>query len=419
VWRSPQSERRGRVAAAGVIAMALLGTSCVHADAPGIAVEKIGANISFGVQDANQSGAPNAGPIDQSLGQAVVDLGPPLFAFGPPRPRINFNKKSDPCPNAGVSAQPDAPASQTVVYPPPAGLFRWKKRGTITPANPQSPAFPLGGFEQRIVRGVSSLADDPVQRPAIGVGAQAPPPGKIFSYQTLEPDLVHTGQLIQSDFQVKSDAVQVNQFPPVAPPDPNNIVSSSLPTTSTTSGGPATLPTAPPTPGGITTGDPAHGLALTKWTFLDDKGDPVGTFSPSPAVLLFPLAEQVFPGLSFQGAGVDPITGATLVVNGVVMGRTEVDVCGALIQGWQVQASENYNGGRGANVASGSPPDTFMRSFNYVVSTNMGALIVREQYDETIGNPGGAAAGPADGRYQLDLTLGQTTPSPVPANATP
>lgn len=376
-------------------------------------MQSIAANIVFGAKTVSQTGAPNAGAIDQTLGQSSVDL-TPNFAFGPLKPRVRLPSHVDNCPLASATAQPSKQAQDQVTGQPAAGVYRWKKRGTITPADTRFPSYNLGGFEQRILRGVTAPIDDPIQRPATGVGGQKPPAGKIFTYQTLEPDLVHAGELIQSDFQVKTDALQANQFPPVAVPNPSNVVSSSVPTTATTTSGPVSVPSPP---AGVTAGDPAHGLALTKWTFLNSNGDPVSTFNPSPAILLFPLAEQVFAGLSFQGAGVDPLTGASLVLNGEVIGRDLVDVCGELIQGWLVNATENFNGGRNGTTA----PDVFTRTYTYVVSTNLGGVIVREQYDETVGANSAAGSSPApspsDGRYELDLTLGQVTPSPLPPNS--
>ena len=113
-----------------------------------------------------------------------------------------------------------------------------------------------------------------------------------------------------------------------------------------------------------------------------------------PGVLFVPLPVQ--PGASFQGVGVDPASGETLEVDGSVDRHERVDACGEILDGWRVTTRETFSGAQ-------SQPATY----NFIVATELGAMIIGEHLDTTT----------TDGHFVLDYTLGQTHPDPLPAGS--
>jgi hypothetical protein len=371
--------------------------ACVSPNSPGVSIKKVEANIVFGVKEPVK-GPPNVEPVSE--GSAVSDIGLDLSGITFPVPRLRPTVPKVPCPPAALNTFAESAADQ-VTHAPAAGIYRWKKNGVVK-ESAGSVAFdrPVRGFEQQIIQNVSPVMQDPVPRAdTTPTDSAKPPPDSIFTYEVVEPDLVTSGQTVVSKYQVKTDANQLHYFPPVATP---NVSTTTAPTV-----GPAKI-TLPQVPQGVGAGDPGRGLALMSVTYKDDKGNTAGTFTPQPGILLFPLEAQIFPGEVFRAGGVDPTSGATMTIDGHVIGRDRVDACGEELEGWLVQETQT--------ISSGAAGTTVTREADYIFSTNLGGIILSEHFVAPSPTQGGAASQVPVSMptYTLDLSIGQSKPSPVP-----
>jgi len=184
--------------------------------------------------------------------------------------------------------------------------------------------------------------------------------GTEFTYETVQPDL--RGNAVVSAWQVKTAALSAT---------PQELSVS-----------------------GPNIGDPERGLALKSQTVTGTDGKVQHQYVFNPGVLFVPLPIQA--GESFQGVGVDPASGETLTISGNVDRHQRVDACGEVIDGWQVNTTETFSGAK-------SQPATY----NYLVATQLGAMIVGEHIDTTT----------AEGHFVLDYSVGQLKPDPLPVKA--
>lgn len=74
------------------------------------------------------------------------------------------------------------------------------------------------------------------------------------------------------------------------------------------------------------------------------------------------------PGLAFNDASTDPLTGSAYTVSGKVIGKSRVDACGQLIDAWQVTLEQRFV----------TPLQRVESQVNYWVATQYGGLIVKE-----------------------------------------
>ena len=96
-------------------------------------------------------------------------------------------------------------------------------------------------------------------------------------------------------------------------------------------------------------------------------------FVPALRVKLLPLPAVA--GTTFASVGTDPLTGSSMVVNGRVIGRDEVDACGTLVSGWRV-AFES-----GSLSLGPDGQQTFTGTM--LVATGAGGAIVQEDLETT------------------------------------
>jgi hypothetical protein len=382
----------GRLAVAGLAALLLAG--CVKQDAPGVGVQKLAADIVFGVKPAKDTPPPNLEPGQAGPGDATTyvpdapssggssGFGGGDFASGPARPGARLprvtplNPPKLTCPPAALTAFPAKEAGQTVEGLPAEGQYRWKRAGTQTVANLPGVKLPVSGFEQRLVRNVVKVSDTE------------------YTFETVQPELAG-GITTISTFKVKIGAVSKSVTPPVQPPDlthPTTPVP--LPVQV-----PGTMPPLPkpPLPQSVSVGDPERGISLMKLQRVDAAGNS-SELSFSPAVLYLPL--DVVPGDSFNAVGIDPRSGSVLQNQAKVVKRERVDACGDVVDGWVVESTQTFSGS-----AQTAPP----RTYRYIIAPQLGGIIVSEEIHTA--NP--------QGTTDVTLSLGQLKPAPLPAQQEP
>jgi hypothetical protein len=393
-WRSSPRGRRGqerrlsRLALAGVTALLLAG--CVKQDAPGVGIQKLAADIVFGVKPAPETPPPNLDPGQVGPGDATTyvpdsssgfdqgtafgggDFSGPARTRGPRLPRVTpLAPPKSTCPPAALTAFPAKEAGQTVEGVPAEGQYRWKRSGHQTTANLPDVKIPVSGFEQRLVRNIVKVSDTE------------------YTFETVQPEL-GTDVTTISTFKVKIGAIARNVTPPVQPPDLTRPTSP-VPLPITPPGDQPTLPK-PPLPSNVSGGDPERGISLVKLQRVDAAGNS-SELTFSPGVLYLPL--DIVPGEEFNAVGIDPRTGAVLQHQAKVVKRDRVDACGEVVDGWVVESTQTFTGA-GQTAAP--------RTYRYIVAPQLGGIIISEEIH--ISNP--------QGTTDVVLSLGQLKPAPLP-----
>ena len=395
-WPNPNrrsSPRHGRgherrLAVAGLAALMLAG--CVQQDPPGVGVQKLAADIVFGVKPAADTPPPNLEPGQAGPGDATTyvpdsssssEQGPSAGGGnfsgpnrpGPRLPRLTpIAPPKSTCPPAALTAFPAKEAGQTVEGLPAEGQYRWKRQGTQTAATLPGIKLPVSGFEQRLVRNVVKVSETE------------------YTFETVQPEL-GTNVTTISTFKVKIGAVSKTVTPPVQPPDvthPTTPVPLPVQVPGTSPGLPK-----PPVPGNVSAGDPERGISLMKLQRVDPAGNS-SELTFSPAVLYLPL--EIVPGEEFNSVGIDPRSGSVLQNQAKVVKRERVDACGDVVDGWVVESTQTFSGS-----AQTAPP----RTYRYVIAPQLGGIIVSEEIHTAT----------AQGNTDVTLSLGQLKPAPLPA----
>jgi hypothetical protein len=366
-----------------VVAVGAVTAGCAQPDAPGVGVQKLAADIVFGVKPPPPDAPPaNTAPGYGGLtGDATtyVPVGSsrtyPTPAFPAPRaprppstrlPRPTpLNPTRSPCPPAALNAFPATEAGLTVAGMPAEGQYRWKRTGTQTMATLPGVAIPVSGFEQRLVREVKKVSDTE------------------FTFQTAQPEL-GTGVTVLQTFKVKTGAVSKAVEPPVRtiPLERPDQLPKEVP-----------FPSNPSVPS-RQVGDPERGISLMRIERIDAQGNS-SALSFTPAVLYLPL--PVVPGESFESVGIDPRTGQVLQHQAQVVRRERVDACGEIVDGWAVEATQTFSG----------QSSTAARTYRYIIAPQLGGLMISEQVKVTA----------PEGTLDVTFSLGQTKPVPLPTQA--
>jgi len=380
--RSPK-----RLISAGLVLLAAAG--CVEPDPPGVGVQKLAADIVFGVKPLD----PDTPPANLSPGGYEADAvtyvpatsvgalppgsppGSSTRAARPPSTRLPrptpLAPPKSPCPPAALTAFPAQEAGLNVAGTPVEGQYRWKRQGSQTLTDLPGVKLPISGFEQRLVRNVQKISDTE------------------FTFETVQPELAGDVTTI-STFKVKTAAVSRGVTAPVTPTVPPPPVDTpNLPAE------PPALPVEPPgtpsAPGSVKAGDPERGISLLRLERVDAAGNS-SVLEFSPAVLYLPL--QIEPGEQFSSVGIDPRTGQVLQHQAKVLNRERVDACGEIVDGWAVEATQTFSG-----------QGTATRTYKYIVAPQLGGIIVSEEFHATT----------PQGTTDLVISLGQLKPSPLPA----
>ena len=381
----PRSPRALRLTTA-VAALLVVG-GCVEPDPPGVAVQKLAADIVFGVEPpAPDAPPPNLSPGRAGAGDAItyvppVGAGAGAFPGAPatsrsPRPPTSrlprptpLSPPKSPCPPAALNAFPAVEAGLNVTGTPPEGQYRWKRTGTQTSTRVPGVTLPIAGFEQRLVRNIQKIS------------------GTEFTFETVQPEL-GGGITTISTFKVKTAGVSRGTTlpgtptPPTAPRPPVPVPPVPVE--------PPQTPAVPRPPDSVTAGDPERGVSLVRLERVDAAGNS-SVLNFSPAVLYLPLPIQA--GETWSAVGIDPRTGQVLQHQGQVVRRERVDACGEIVDGWAVEATQTFSGA-----------GTATRSYRYIIGPQFGGLIISEQLK----------ASSPEGTLDVTFSLGQTRPSPLP-----
>ena len=374
--RSPRSRLLSVVVAVGALT-----AGCAQPDPPGVGVQKLAADIVFGVKPPPPDAPPaNTTPgYDGFVGDATtyVPVGPSRSAPTPsfpapraPRPSTRnprptpLNPAKSACPPAALNAFPAAEAGLTVTGMPAEGQYRWKRNGTQTMATLPGVPIPISGFEQRLVREVKKVSDTE------------------YTFQTVQPEL-GTGVTVLQTFKVKTGAVSRGVEPPVQtiPLERPSQLPDEVP-----------FPSNPSVPSRVV-GDPERGISLMRIERIDAQGN-TSALNFTPAVLYLPL--PIVPGESFESVGIDSRTGQVLQHQAQVVRRERVDACGEIVDGWAVEATQTFSG-----------QGTAARSYRYIMAPQMGGLTISEQVKVTA----------PEGTLDVTFSLGQTKPTPLPTRA--
>lgn len=338
-----------RLAALG-LSVAMVASACVQGDDPSVSLVKLDADIAFGVDLADTATPQNIAP--PPVAPEAVDGGFELPPFVAPvlQPRPEFRnpvadrlpplRPSQPpaeeCPKAPPTATARDVVEVNISGPPAEGLYRWQRSGTQTVPGIEQP-IEISGFDRRIVRNYNEISDT------------------VFEFQTVQTKL-DSPNVIVSTFRVNTNPTQVAPGGAVVIEEPR-------------------------------ANEAEGGVALVKVEEFDQSGEAVGSpFEPTTGLLLLPL--PVNSGEEYRSVANDPKTGQAIVHDAKVLGRTRIDACGEVVDGWEVEATQ---------VRS----DNESTTYKYLVATQYGGLLIQE------GQTGTTAEG---GEFDLTFTLGQLDP---------
>lgn len=132
-------------------------------------------------------------------------------------------------------------------------------------------------------------------------------------------------------------------------------------------------------------------------------------FVPSPPIDLMQVNEGI--GHTWRSAGVDVARRTALQVEGTIVDRKPVDLCGELVDGFVVETTETF-----VDLDTGATSGTTEPNVRYI-ATQFGGLIIREElhYTETSRDP--ETGSPIQITYDFVTTLDAPRPSaPLPEN---
>lgn len=135
---------------------------------------------------------------------------------------------------------------------------------------------------------------------------------------------------------------------------------------------------------------PGDGIFLAG---IDRMGQGAIDFHPLLPVEIFPL--PAVENTSVTGAGLDPTTGESLVVQGLVKVKQRVSGCDELVDGWFLEGSWSFQG-----------QNPVRYDLSYTVATQHGGLIVGDHVKFT--QPGN----PVSQAFDITTTFGSITPRP-------
>jgi hypothetical protein len=244
------------------------------------------------------------------------------------------------CPVAGSDQFPDAPATVFVTTPPAAGTYTTHNKGTISIDGPtpfKLPFPPEGVIQIRNVK--ETITDDVVQGP---------------KYQVIMYDLFVPG--LSGGGTTRTYRISYS---------PATLVS----TTSQTASRP---------------GGPEGDLTLVR--LVSDTPAGHVDFRPQPPVTIVSFKNGE--GTSWQSGGVDPNDQTSMVVQGSITRRKNIDLCGHLYDTYEVASNEHI-----VNVRTGLRSDTSSTDPNlYHLATNMGGLFIDQHINETASFPSASGA---------------------------
>jgi hypothetical protein len=283
-----------------------------------------------------------------------ISVPPNLAAPLPPQP---LPKQQVGCPKASDDAHPEHPATVFVTEPPAKGLYTTHNSGSISLVGAISVSFK---FPSRGIIEIRNIAQTSVDDPING-------PTQVITYDEYVPGLDGGGTT----------------------------------TTYRVTYSPATLTgTIGQTAGGSHA--PQGELDLVRLQMKSSAGDI--DFNPQPPVTI--MAFKTGQGTSWNSAGIDPNDGTSMVVQGSVSQRTNIDLCGTVYDTYEVVSNEHI-----VNLRTGLRSDTSTTDPNvYHVATHYGGLFIQKHVDVTTSFPGKESATPTIVTAVYDQTFDSITP---------
>ncbi|MFZ6003523.1 MAG: hypothetical protein ACOYXM_06255 [Actinomycetota bacterium] len=347
------SRHRSRALLAVVLAAVV--SACVSPGEPGVNVDTVQADIVFGVEQppVGEVPPPTATGGPPSNGGLAPELRVPFFnRVGSRFSNVQYTVPSSDadCPTASPTEAPDVVAPDNASEPPAAGLYVWQRSGEQTVVvEGASYKSTISGYENRLVRAVDKISETR------------------WTFELVQPDL--SGATLVTTYAVNTDPTEVEN-----PTTGNRGV-------------------AAPYVGQTTrAGEPLRGLTLERQEYYDGNGILVGEFDPADPVLLAPL--PVLSGETWTSVGVDPRSGQTIRVDGIMSRRESVDACGSRLDAWLSDMTVTYSG-----------DSETVRQLDLYVSTELGGMPIGERISES-SNDGG--------KLDAFFEIGQRDPDPAP-----
>lgn len=282
-----------------------------------VGVRPVTADLVFGIPKLDEPvGLPGGASFDEPISALPEDFRNRGIAQGPQIPRVVCDEAD--------SKQVRYQASNTFVFSPPLGGFRWKAAGFAKSAFGK---LAIPSFETRKIQNLS----------IIDKGEDVKPPDPLeYTHETKQ---VETGTFANVTilWHVVKDSYVRN-------PADNTTVQ-----------------------------QVANGLFIRKITKVFPNGDET-TFEPRPEVLFMPFREEGDEADVFgnDSAYVDPVTQETWQLTGQVLANKSFDACGEMVDsrwvdGWlKVVSSEG----------------TFETNYDYGVGNQYGAILLGEHRED-------------------------------------
>lgn len=359
---SALASKRSRLVGVALTALVFVG-ACASPNDPGVSVDSAEANIVFGVKEPLEDVNPGnlgAGALgeddfanDEFVGEELTFGG----AKKPPRPLFSNTRTSGPCEAAAQNAFPDREATVNVHPPktaPREGVYRWKRQGEQTAPDPfdktKESTYTVDGFEDRLVQNFELIGESETRLQ--------------YTFETVQPILGSSSATVTRWFVDSNPAADSETHSPVSEHQ-------------------------------VTAGEPERGIVMRGFDVLSSRGENQGSvnFTPGAGLLFAPLPIRT--GETFGSAAVDTRSGQTYRIEGKVVRRTQVDACGTVIAGWQVESRYSFPGGSA--------------TYNYVVAPQFGGILLQEFIDqEQVSDEGDTV------KTKVTFTIGQQDPDPLP-----
>lgn len=341
--------RRHRELLAAVL-LGMLATACVSEGPAGVAIDSVEADVVFGGKTEPTPALPantDVGDVPDAALNAGFELPPFRNPAADRLPPLHSVDVEEACPAAPPTAAAEKSAEVNITGEVREGVYLWKRAGTqkkvVAGADPIT--VEITGFERRIVRNVQPYEDS-------------------FDENAYTFEMVQT-LLDRPVVQVRTFLVKPQTSAQVAP-------------------GGALVVDEP------RVNDPEGGISLIKVEEFDENDQALGTFQPSNGLLMLGL--PVDPAETFQSSATDPKSGQTIVQDARVAGRSRIDACGDLVDGWRVEATQTRSDASGQVV------------YNLLLATQYGGVPILEEISTT----------GADGsELHVTFTLGQLNPDPL------
>ncbi|HVV37093.1 MAG TPA: hypothetical protein VHC63_10860 [Acidimicrobiales bacterium] len=355
------------VAIAFVALSAFGATACVHQDAPGVGLVKFDSSAVFGIAPQDKPDVPD---FSLPLG---TDFNLPAL----PTVRPDLNKIDEgPCPAAKLTAFPKTSATVRVQGQPTEGLYKWKRDLVEAKGANKVTSLPFV-LEGRAIRRITKDSDHQ------------------FSFEMVAPDSFVPGDTIITGFRVNTNPkLEVDR----------SVAARTI--------GVVNVPGAD-----VRVADPtdAPGIFITSIDVQNDKGTRVSSFHPVQPMLIAPLEGGILrSGQEFRSIGIDELSGAAILNDGVVGRTSRIDACGEIVEGYAVSLHQILTSDiqstlgddpTGTVLNAGDRQET--REVGYTFATQYGALPISETL--SLGDFE-ADATAALGKWEL----GALTPSPLP-----